>query len=243
MILAKDFHHNPDSDRINEIFAAIADRYDLTNHVLSMGLDFYWRSVLGRMVQSRNPLTLLDLATGSGDVAIALARRLGHPVHITGMDFCPPMLQIAQKKFERRRKPGWAQLEFRLGDCLEIPCPDNSYEAISIAFGYRNLKDRKQGLSEMKRVLKSPGGTLFILDFSQPVKWFQPLYFTYLNFLLPKIATLITGRSDSYLYLADSISNFPDKESLRQEILQAGFSHVSACGLSLSTVAIHTAVL
>ena len=98
MILAKDFHHNPDSDRINEIFSDIADRYDLTNHVLSMGLDFYWRSILSKMVQSRNPQTLLDLATGSGDVAIALARRLGRPVHITGMDFCSPMLQIAQKK-------------------------------------------------------------------------------------------------------------------------------------------------
>lgn len=243
MISTKDFHPNPDSERINEIFAGIADRYDLTNHVLSMGLDFYWRSILGRMVQSRNPLTLLDLATGSGDVAIALARRLRQPVHITGMDFCPPMLQIAQKKLEQRRKPGWAHLEFKFGDCLKIPCPDNSYEAISIAFGYRNLKDRKQGLSEIKRVLKSPGGTLFILDFSQPTKWFRPLYFTYLNFLLPKIATFITGRSDAYLYLADSISNFPDKESLRQEILQAGFSNVRTSGLSLSTVAIHTAVL
>ena len=243
MISATDSYSKPQANQVNEMFADIAECYDLANHVLSMGLDFYWRSVLGRLVQNRNPMTVLDLATGSGDVAIALARRLGYPVQITGIDFCPPMLRIARSKFVRRRKPGWARLEFRSGDCLQIPCRDHTYDSVSIAFGYRNLEDRKQGLSEMKRVLRHPGGTLFILDFSQPARWFRPLYFPYLNFLLPRIAALVTGRSDAYLYLADSISNFPDKESLRQEILQAGFSQVSARGLSFSTVAIHTAVV
>ncbi len=233
----------PQAREVNEMFAGIAERYDLANHILSMGLDFYWRLVLSRLVEKRNPRLVLDLATGSGDVAIALAKRLGTPAQITGMDFCLSMLQIAERKLERHKKPSWAHLEFRSGDCLELPCRDHSYDVVTIAFGYRNLEDRKLGLREMKRVLRRPGGTLFILDFSQPVTWFSPIYFPYLNFVLPKIASLVTRRPDAYLYLATSIEQFPDRQSLKREIVEAGFSQVSIRTLSLSTVAIHTAVL
>jgi len=228
----------PDSKAVNSMFARIAGRYDLANHLLSGGLDFGWRQKLVRAVHDAHPQAVLDLATGSGDVAFALADGLPATVAITGMDFCQPMLNEAVVK--RASSPRWRKIDFKPGDGLALPLPDRCVDAVTIAFGLRNMADRHKALREMRRVLR-PGGRLFVLEFSQPAAWFRPLYFPYLKYILPKIAGMVTGDKAAYDYLGGSIEEFPDRAALAQEITRAGFSSVRATALTFGTVALHEA--
>jgi demethylmenaquinone methyltransferase/2-methoxy-6-polyprenyl-1,4-benzoquinol methylase len=193
---------------------------------------------LVRAVHDARPGAVLDLATGSGDVAFALADGLPTSVSITGMDFCQPMLDEAVAK--RAASSRWTKIEFRVGDGLALPLPDRCVDAVTIAFGLRNMADRHQALSEMRRVLR-PGGSLFVLEFSQPDAWFRPLYFPYLKYVLPLIASAVTGDKSAYDYLGGSIEQFPDRISLAREIARAGFRSVQAIGLTFGTVALHEA--
>lgn len=228
----------PDPAAVRAMFARIAGRYDLANHLLSGGIDFWWRQKLVRAVRDARPATLLDLATGSGDVAFALADALPPDVRIVGMDFCEPMLEEAVKK--RAGSPRWAPIEFRSGDGLALPLPDRSYEAITISFGLRNMADRHQCLTEMRRVLR-PGGRLFVLEFSQPYRWFRPFYYAYLKYLLPAIAAVVTGDRSAYEYLCGSIEKYPDRFAMSGEIIRAGFRTAEARPLSLGIVSLHVA--
>ena len=230
----------PDSTAVNSMFARIARRYDLANRLLSAGVDARWRRHLVAAVQAARPGIVLDLATGSGDVAFALARRLPSDVAIIGMDFCAPMLAEAEAK--KRRTGGFANVSFRPGDALSLPLRDASVDAITIAFGLRNLADRGRAMEEMRRVLRPPHGRLFVLEFSQPARWFRPLYFFYLRRVLPRLAGIITGDRAAYEYLGQTIGEFPDRAGLSAEICRAGFSAVSAHRLSLGIVALHTAI-
>ena len=228
----------PEGNAVSRMFAGIARRYDRANHLLSGGVDFYWRRVLTRKVRDVRPAAVLDLATGSGDVAFKLRERLGPQVAITGMDFCEPMLDEARRKRDTREAD--ATIEFTFGDCMALPLEDASFDAVTIAFGVRNFEDRQRGLREIQRVLK-PGGRLFVLEFSQPARWFRPLYYLYLKYILPRLAALATGDKGAYDYLAGSIENFPSKERLTAQLREAGFETVDAAGLTFSIVAIHTA--
>jgi demethylmenaquinone methyltransferase/2-methoxy-6-polyprenyl-1,4-benzoquinol methylase len=228
----------PDSKAVNSMFARIAGRYDLANHLLSGGVDFWWRQRLVRAVHDAEPGAVLDLATGSGDVVFALADGLPPGVQLTGMDFCQPMLDEAVKK--RAANPRWAAIDFQQGDGMALPLPAASYDALTISFGLRNMADRHQALQEMRRVLR-PGGRLFVLEFSQPVIWFRPVYYAYLKFVLPAIAAIVTGDRSAYEYLCGSIEQFPGREAMSVEIRRAGFSSVKATGLSLGIVALHEA--
>ena len=143
----------PDPAAVNSMFGRIARRYDLANRVLSGGIDIYWRARLVEAVREGRPANVLDLATGSGDVAFALASGLPPGTPIVGMDFCAPMLEEAEAKHARLPH---SRVEFRLGDGLRIPLPDGSFDAVTIAFGLRNMADRARCLSEMRRVL-TPG--------------------------------------------------------------------------------------
>jgi demethylmenaquinone methyltransferase/2-methoxy-6-polyprenyl-1,4-benzoquinol methylase len=172
-------------------------------------------------------------------VALALKKRLGPRVEVTGVDFCEPMIKLAKQK--TRKKHFQSPPTFLLGDCLDLPFPDNSIDVLTIAFGLRNLEDRTRGLREMLRVLKTPTGSLFVLEFSQPMAGVRDLYFLYLRWILPRLAALATGQSDAYRYLVNSIEGFPAAEALASELRSAGFSRVSFKCLSLSTVAIHHA--
>lgn len=220
------------------MFAGIAGRYDVANHLLSGGIDFYWRHVLTRKVRRRGPKEVADLATGSGDVAFKLRDRLGPDVPVTGLDFCEPMLDEARAK--RTAKPEYADIEFRFGDCMELPLPDASVDAVTISFGVRNFEDRQRGLKEILRVLR-PDGRLFVLEFSQPDRWFRPIYYFYLKYILPRVAALATGDKSAYDYLAGTIENFPTREALAGQLKLAGFESVEATGLTFSIVAIHEA--
>jgi demethylmenaquinone methyltransferase/2-methoxy-6-polyprenyl-1,4-benzoquinol methylase len=228
----------PDSKAVNSMFARIAGRYDIANHLLSGGLDFGWRQQLVRAVHDAHPEAVLDLATGSGDVAFALADGLPASVAITGMDFCQPMLDEAVIK--RADSPRWSKIVFKPGDGLALPLPDRCVDAVTIAFGLRNMADRHKALSEMRRVLR-PGGRLFVLEFSQPAAWFRPVYFPYLKYVLPQIAGAVTGDKGAYDYLCGSIEEFPDRAALSHEITRAGFRSVQAKALTFGTVALHEA--
>ena len=228
----------PDPKAVNSMFARIAGRYDLANHLLSGGVDYWWRQRLVRAVHDAQPSAVLDLATGSGDVAFALADGLPPGVQVAGMDFCQPMLDEAVKK--RAANGRWADIEFLPGDGLALPLPDASFDAITVSFGLRNMADRPKALSEMRRVLR-PGGRLFVLEFSQPYFWFRPFYYAYLKFVLPLVAGVVTGDRSAYEYLGGSIEQFPARAAMRVEIQRAGFNAVRATPLTFGIVALHEA--
>lgn len=231
----------PDPVAVNSMFGRIARRYDLANRLLSGGMDVWWRHRLVGAVDRGHPSAVLDLATGSGDVAFALARRLPSSTSIMGMDFCQPMLDEAELKKTAAGPERYARVTFRQGDGLALPLPDAGFDAVTISFGLRNLADRPKGLREMRRVLR-PGGRLFVLEFSQPSAWFRPIYFFYLRKILPHIAGVVTGDRAAYVYLNETIEQFPGRAALADEIRAAGFSSVRASGMTFGIVALHEAV-
>lgn len=228
----------PDPAAVNSMFGRIASRYDLANHLLSGGLDLWWRRQLVASVRKYAPRVILDVATGSGDVAFALARGLPPPVAVTGMDFCEPMLDKAKAKKIAANDPRYAHIEFKPGDGLALPVADAAYDAVTISFGLRNMADRDRALREMRRVLR-PNGHLHVLEFSQPQAWLRPFYFVYLRRFSPWLAGLVTGERPAYEYLGTSIEAFPDKRQLADEMRAAGFRDVRATSLNGGIVALH----
>jgi demethylmenaquinone methyltransferase/2-methoxy-6-polyprenyl-1,4-benzoquinol methylase len=220
------------------MFAGIARRYDLLNHLLSANLDRRWRRLAAAEVPLDPGRRVLDLCGGTGDLALQLGRRADAGLVIC-CDFCHPMLTRAREKFERKRTADRCLvLE---ADGLRLPFPDGTFDAVTVAFGVRNLADLDAGLREMARVL-APGGRLVVLEFSRPPgRVLSGLYGFYLRRVLPRLGDGVSGRSGPYLYLARTIGGFPEAASLAGRIRDAGFS---ACGwklLSGGIVAIHTA--
>jgi demethylmenaquinone methyltransferase/2-methoxy-6-polyprenyl-1,4-benzoquinol methylase len=230
----------PDPIAVNSMFARIARRYDVANRLLSGGMDVWWRRRLVAAVRRARPHDVLDLATGSGDVAFALSRGLPPEATILGMDFCQPMLDEAEQKKNAPGPARYANVRFQAGDALALPLASESVDAITISFGFRNLADRARGLAEMRRVLR-PGGRLFILEFSQPQPWFRPFYFFYLRKILPRFAGWLTGDRSAYEYLNQTIEQFPARAALAEEIRAAGFASVRACAMTFCIVALHEA--
>ena len=226
----------PEGSAVQRMFSGIASRYDFANRVLSLGLCVGWREELVAAAKAARPKTVADLATGSGDVAFALRRDLPADCAIVGYDFCEPMLALGRA---RARKEAVA-LEFRTGDCMALPLADGSCDVVTIAYGVRNFEDRARGLRELRRVVK-PGGTLLILEFSQPDAWFAPLHFVHVRCALPVLAGLLTGDFGAYKYLGTSIAGFPDAAGLDAELKAAGFARVSHKRMLFGTVALHQA--
>jgi len=225
------------------MFGRIARRYDLANRLLSGGIDRNWRARLVRAVrQAAPPGPVLDLATGSGDVAFALSRGLAPGTPIVGTDFCLPMLAEAEKKKAAAGPGAYAEVRFVPGDGLALPFPAGAFAAATIAFGLRNMADRGRCLAELRRVLR-PDGCLFVLEFSRPRAWLRPWYYLYLRRLLPVVAGWLTRDAEAYRYLNRTIEEFPGAEALSGEIRAAGFPRVSAVRLSGGIVALHEAHL
>ena len=212
------------------MFGRIAQRYDLANHLLSGGADFLWRRRAAKMIEGWRPKRVLDLATGSGDLALAVQRRLPEAT-IIAADFSPEMLGVAQRKGVR---------ETVLADALSLPFPDESFDCVTVAFGLRNMADWSLALREMSRVLRS-GGHLLILDFSLPVGSLRPAYRFYLLRCLPMLASLVTGQKAAYDYLGGSIEKFPSGDEMIRLIEQNGFALASAYPLTGGIAAIYTA--
>ena len=229
----------PDSVAVNSMFGRIAHRYDLANRVLSGGIDLHWRSRLVAAVRRAKPRNVLDLATGSGDIAFALARRLRPGTRVFGLDFCEPMLERAETK--KAAKPSlYSNVEFIHGDALDIPVEDAGFDAVTIAFGLRNMADRPRCLSEIRRVLK-PDGRVFVLEFSQPWRCLRPAYSLYLRRVVPRLAGILTGDRPAYEYLGETIAAFPGRKAFTAELHKAGFDDVTATSMTMGVVALHIA--
>ena len=213
------------------MFGRVAPRYDLMNRVMGGGLDGYWRHRLVQAVRAQQPARVLDLATGSGDVLLALARHHAYTDLAIGADFCLPMLQQAQAKKARN---------LLVGDGLHLPFPTASFDAVTIAWGLRNFADRLAGLREMRRILR-PGGRAYVLEFSHPAPWLAPLYFWYLRHIMPLYAQFITPERGAYEYLGDSIRAFPPQPALAALMREAGFSSANWTNLTLGIAALHIA--
>jgi demethylmenaquinone methyltransferase/2-methoxy-6-polyprenyl-1,4-benzoquinol methylase len=209
------------------MFGRIARRYDLANHLLSGGADFLWRRRAAKMIEGWRPKRVLDLATGSGDLALAMQRRLPEAT-IIAADFSPEMLSVAQRKGVR---------ETVLADALSLPFPDESFDCVTVAFGLRNMVDWSLALREMNRVLRS-GVHLLILDFSLPVGPLRPAYRFYLHRCLPILASLVTGQKAAYDYLGGSIEKFPSGDEMIRLVEQNGFALASAepCTGGIATI-------
>ena len=215
---------------VRRLFGAIARRYDLANHLLSGGLDFWWRRRAAKIVRAWKPARILDLATGSGDLALALTKSCPD-AEVIGADFCLPMLLAARRK-------GVAKLI--QADGMSLPFPDTAFDAVTIAFGLRNMESWERGLAEIARVLR-PGGHLLVLDFSIPPPPLRMFYRFYLHRVLPTFARLLTGDRQAYEYLGASIEKFPTGAAMSAMIEAANFSDAKCEPLTGGVVSLHTA--
>jgi demethylmenaquinone methyltransferase/2-methoxy-6-polyprenyl-1,4-benzoquinol methylase len=219
-----------DPEAVRAMFGRIAWRYDLANHLLSGGADFLWRRRAAQTVGAWRPRRVLDLATGSGDLALALQRRLPEAT-IVAADFSPEMLAVAKRKGVR---------ETVLADALCLPFPDESFDCVTVAFGLRNMADWNLALREMGRVLH-PDGHLLVLDFSLPTGPLRSGYRFYLHRCLPILASLVTGQKAAYDYLGGSIEEFPSAGEMIRLIAENGFARAAAQPLTGGIATIYTA--
>ena len=197
---------------VRKAFAAIAPRYVLANHVLSGGIDVLWRRRVAAEARARQPQRVLDLATGSGDLASAVAAACPGAL-VVAADFCAPMMEHAQ----RRGLP-----HLVVADGMALPFADGVFDAVTIGFGLRNMADYGGAVREMARVLR-PGGCLLVLDFSRPAPWLRGLYRVYLHRVLPAVAGLLTGERGAYEYLGGSIESFPSGPAMTALLDAHGF--------------------
>jgi demethylmenaquinone methyltransferase / 2-methoxy-6-polyprenyl-1,4-benzoquinol methylase len=212
------------------MFGRIARRYDLANHLLSGGADFLWRRRAAKIVAGWRPRNVLDLATGSGDLALAIQRRIAEAT-VTAADFSPEMLEVARAK-------GVAKTV--LADALQLPLESESFDCVTVAFGLRNMADWDRALREMSRVLRARGH-LLILDFSIPTGALRPAYRFYLHRCLPLFASLVTGQKAAYDYLGGSIEKFPSGGEMIELIERNGFKMTAAEPLTGGIATIYTA--
>jgi demethylmenaquinone methyltransferase / 2-methoxy-6-polyprenyl-1,4-benzoquinol methylase len=213
------------------MFANIARRYDLANHTLSCGIDFYWRKRAANTVASWRPDEIVDLATGTGDLALALQKKLPD-AEVTGVDFLPEMLELAQRKGVRRTI---------LADAMKLPFPNASFDCVTIAFGLRNMENWRGALAEMSRVLRRDGH-LLVLEFSLPtISIVRTIYRFYLHRCLPSLGSFLTRRKSAYDYLGDSIEEFPSGRAMIDLIEASGFRNATIQPLSYGIVTIYTA--
>ncbi|MES2996432.1 MAG: ubiquinone/menaquinone biosynthesis methyltransferase [Verrucomicrobiota bacterium] len=218
----------PDAGYVRDAFAKIADRYVLTNHLLSGGMDIWWRKLVRRRIAEWRPEQLLDVASGTGDLALEIQKHIPS-CEVTATDFCAEMLAHAAKRGIARTV---------VADALALPCADRSFDVATVAFGLRNMADYSAALHEMHRVLK-PGGKLVILDFSLPGGMLCAPYRFYLHNILPRLAGLVTGQKDAYEYLGGSIEAFPSGREMCALIDSCGFSQTSATPLTCGVVSIY----
>lgn len=220
------------------MFSAIARRYDLLNHVLSLNVDRRWRRALVDMAGASEGAAVLDVATGTGDVALEFARR-SRAAAIVGLDRSAGMLVVGQKKLAQKRLAGRVRL--LEGDALELPFAAGTFDVVTIAFGLRNLPDIPAGIEEMARVLR-PGGHLLILEFFPPRRamLLNPYRF-YLGSVLPTVGRLVSGSKEAYRYLASSIKSFVSHEKIVRHLKDGGFADVTRRDLTAGIVSIYRA--
>lgn len=225
--------------QVAEMFNRIAFRYDFMNRFLSAGIDISWRRKALKLLAEEKPKTVLDVATGTGDIAI-MAYELLKPDSIIGIDISEKMLEIGKEKV---LKLGLQQhIQLQSGDSEAINFPDNTFEAVMVSFGVRNFENLEQGLSEIKRVLK-PGCQLMVLEFSKPkIPGIEQFYNFYMGRIAPEMASMVSKNKKAYKYLNDSMMKFPDGNDFVNVLKKVGFHHTSCKKLSLGICSIYCGV-
>ena len=218
--------------RVRQMFGEISGRYDLMNHVLSGGTDVYWRWRTVRAVAPKGTAPILDVCTGTGDLAIAYWKKGQGRIPVEATDFTPEMLKIAEtkrdKRFAKQLTAGAESLTFREADTQHLPFDDDRFQIVSVAFGLRNVTDTEQGLREMVRVCQ-PGGRVAVLEFSMPTNpLLHSIYRSYFKHVLPRIGQLFArNRQSAYNYLPESVSQFPYGQALTDKMAACGLSNVT----------------
>jgi demethylmenaquinone methyltransferase / 2-methoxy-6-polyprenyl-1,4-benzoquinol methylase len=218
------------------MFARIAGRYDLLNHLLSGNVDKRWRRAVAEALRPSlvEGARVLDVACGTGDLSFTLAR--AGAAEVVGLDFCRPMLEIARRKAASESRA----IPFVEGDALRLPFADESFDVVTIAFGLRNLSGVFEGLRELRRILR-PTGRIAVLEFSDPVvPGFRALFRFYFTRVLPRVGGLVSGSRGAYEYLPDSVRRFPDQKRLAALMREAGFEGVEYRNLTGGIAALHT---
>jgi demethylmenaquinone methyltransferase / 2-methoxy-6-polyprenyl-1,4-benzoquinol methylase len=223
------------ADQVRSMFGQIAGRYDFLNRVLSLGIDRSWRCRTVRLVPPRGEAPILDVCTGTADLALAYWQTSKGQTPIVGVDFCEPMLAVGREKC--RRAGADRQIALFEGDALRLPQPDDTFQIVCIAFGLRNLSDPGAGLCEMVRVCR-PGGRVAVLEFSTPTVWpLGAIYGWYFRAILPRIGQLLARNTQSaYNYLPASVGHFPQGEALAAMMREAGLGRIEChrftCGVA-----------
>jgi demethylmenaquinone methyltransferase/2-methoxy-6-polyprenyl-1,4-benzoquinol methylase len=223
---------------VQSMFNRIAHRYDFLNHFLSAGIDRRWRKKAIRILSKQRPKTILDVATGTADLAIVSAQL--NPKNVTGVDIADDMLAIGRQKIDKMNLANIIRLEN--GDSENLRFQDGSFDAAMVAFGVRNFENLEKGLAEMRRVLQ-PGGMILVLEFSRPRKFpVKQLYGFYFRFILPSLGRIISGDAAAYTYLPDSVGVFPDGENFTAILEKVGFKNAQYKPLTFGIATIYTAI-
>lgn len=221
--------------RVREMFGELAPQYDRMNHLLSMNTDRWWRRCTVRLLKPAAGESILDICTGTGDLAIAFHRYLKGNCQVVGSDFCPQMLDIARGKASESES-----IRFVAGDALDLPFSDDAFDIVTVAFGLRNVADTDRGLREMVRVCRT-NGRIGILEFTTPRSWpMRPLYGWYFRNVLPKIgARLARNRHNAWNYLPESVGEFPQYEALAAKMSAAGMKRIRIVPLTFGIATLY----
>lgn len=230
----------PKERQVEQMFDSIAPAYDLMNRAMTFGIDRLWRSTAVGMLRCRAPEKILDVATGTGDLAIMLARKI-NGASITGIDLSTKMLAVGREKV---RKANLGQrIEFIPADCLALPFADASFDCITVAYGVRNFADLEAGYREMRRVLK-PGGMLCVIELSTPVNpVIKPLYRFYTQAIIPAVGRIVSKDARAYSYLPESIAAVAQRDDMCRLMSRAGFADTSYRALTFGVCCIYTATV
>lgn len=222
-------------EQIAEMFDNVSPKYDFLNHLLSAGIDIYWRKRAIKLLKKENPQTILDIATGTGDFAIeALALK---PKKIIGIDISEGMLAVGREKIKKLGME--TVIDLRTGDSANLPLESNSFDAVIASFGVRNFENLLNGLTDMFRVMK-PGGTCVVLEFSKPKTFpFKQLYNFYFRYILPIVGRMVSKDTAAYTYLPESVQAFPDGNDFLKIYEQAGFKDTKCIPLTFGICSIY----
>lgn len=226
-------------EQVRDMFDNIAPAYDLMNRMMTLGIDRSWRKQCVREVMAQRPENILDLATGTGDLAVAMARA-GSDCRITGADLSEPMMEVGRSKCQRE---GFGdRVTFRVADAMKLPFEDNSFDAVTIAFGVRNFENIGNGLKEIERVLK-PGGKVVVLELSTPTSLIvRPFYNFYTKAVIPFVGRLVSKDTDAYRYLPQSIAAVPARADMTDLMEKSGFEKARWKNLTLGVACLYSAL-
>ena len=233
----KKIHVKEKVRHVSEVFHSVANKYDLMNDLMSMGIHRLWKRFAVHASGVHRGAKVLDLAGGTGDLASKLSRIVGSTGYVILADINESMLKLGRDRLTNEGLAG--NINYVQANAEFLPFPDNSFDYITIAFGLRNITDKDAALHSMHRTLKI-GGRLLILDFSRPADWLSPAYNAYSFRLLPKIGQIFTSDRESYQYLAESIRMHPDQETLKQMMVEAGFECCDYNNMTAGIVALHS---